>query len=105
MDDKKVLIEEIELYLKNHTTEECCIFFNTTYDNIKKVRKQLCITCKSQQDKEALNMRVFGVKNVFQLNSVKEKTKQTLQQKYGKNIINYGQTEHCINYWCDRSGR
>lgn len=90
---KQYTKEEIELYLKNHTTEECCIFFNTTYDNIKKVRKQLGIICKSQQDKEALNKRVFGVNNVFQLNSVKEKTKQTLQKKHGKNIINYGQTE------------
>ena len=81
---KQYTKEEIELYLKNHTTEECCIFFNTTYDNIKKVRKQLSIICKSQQDKEALNMRIFGVKNVFQLNSVKEKTKQKSFSPYQK---------------------
>lgn len=81
---------DIQAYLTNHSTEEACNYYNTTYDNIKKVRKELGIAGKTQQEKEIINLRRFGVKNVFQLESVKEKSKQTLQNRYG--VTNIGQT-------------
>lgn len=78
-------------YLNTHATDEICNFFNTTYDNIKKLRQNLNIDGKTQVEKEKINLRRFGVKNVFQLKAVKEKSKQTLISKYG--VINIGQTQ------------
>lgn len=43
----------------------------------------LCRTCKMKRN----NLEKFGVENVFQLDSVKEKSKQTIKKKFGVDFI------------------
>lgn len=82
--------DELTAYFNTHSTKEILEYFNTNYDNIKKVRKLLQISGKNQKEKEAVNLRTKGKKNVFQLDGTKEKSKQTLLDRYG--VINIGQT-------------
>lgn len=54
--------------------------------------KDACDKCKTHKVIES-NIQKYGVSNVFELNEIKEKSKQTCMEKYGEEC--YSQTDEC----------
>jgi acyl carrier protein len=90
-----------ELKKKNSRETRNCLFCNNEFEVRKKETKQLCseqcrkewaslpenIEIRIKNSKEAIKEK-FGVDNVFQLESIKEKSKKTKSEKYGDENYN-----------------
>lgn len=85
----------VELYIKqNKSVEDCSEYFGYSKSTFQRLLKKLSIKKDRklvyQLQKETL-MKINGVENVFQLDSVKKKSNQTRLEKYGKE--HYTQTD------------
>lgn len=85
------------------------ILFSTYWDSTKKETQIYCCKGKcSNIKREQTNLRLYGVKNCFQNEEMKQKQKKTMIEKYG--VEHNMQTQKCLddrvetyrkNYGCD----
>lgn len=64
--------------------------YKTYLNSLKTINKSACKKCKGQKQIEC-NLEKYGVRNVTQLDEIKEKSRHTSLQKYG--ATNYTKTE------------
>ncbi len=85
--------EGCELLSKEYTSRHIPLRYRCSCGNISKiryadfVREKRCIKCKPIKYKETCQEK-YGVDNIFQLESIKEKSRATCKEKYG--------FEHCM---------
>ena len=86
-----ILIPIEELSIGSHALVEClCDYcgdilimeYRSFLKRSKIINKTCCKKCSPIKQKE-INLLLYGVENVFELNSIKEKIKQTCLEKYG----------------------
>lgn len=99
-----------ELKKKNSREVRICLFCKDEFEVRKKEAKQICseecrkswaalpenIDARINAAKEAVKEK-FGVDNVFQLESIKEKSKETKLEKYGDENYNNSQKMYATN--------
>lgn len=70
-------------------------FFTVWKDYYKRkspIKKDACCECKGKKTAES-NLLTFGVENVFQIEEIKNKSKETCLEKYG--VESYRKTKEC----------
>ena len=75
---------EVVAYYSNHSIKSCAHHFNISYDLMIRVFNYWKISRHTTKEQHILSFKeIYGVDNVFKLDSVKQKIKETKYTKYG----------------------
>lgn len=82
-------IEDFKDYYYTHSQSEILTYFGISKKVYDKLRYKFNIKLKTREQREQINLRIYGVKSTLQREDVKKKAQQTLIEKY--NVINISQ--------------
>ena len=96
--------EQFVAYFETHSLEEIYTYFNISRNTLYKLKNHWQIPDKTKEQREQINMRLYGVINPSQLPEVKAKLEETMLAVYGSS--NYNQSEHakkCRNEYQEKA--
>lgn len=84
---------DVEVLCDYCNQEVMTMQYKVYLNSLKTIKKSACKNCKGKKQTES-NLLKYGVRNVTQLDEVKEKTRNTSMKKYG--VSNYTKTKEYI---------